>query len=214
MATDFIEHMSAVVGVCLENQLNFEALTRNSLIDSLTGVNNRHFLEQRLDDAITRAHSTIEPLSCFYLGIDDFQQLNDDYGRAVGDQGLIAVATAIRAQLGNNDILVRYTGETFIMLLANTDQAQAQEIAQSIRQVVKEIQFSAADSLVSLTISIGIAIYKTSGSTQLKPAKVKVNLLGKAGKALDKARAEGTDRVILSGIITDPISLANLFKRY
>lgn len=92
MATDYIEYMSAVVGVCLENQLNFEALTRNSMVDSLTGVNNRHFLEQRLDDEIIRAHSATEPLSCFYLGIDGFQQLNDEYGRAVADQVLIAVA--------------------------------------------------------------------------------------------------------------------------
>ena len=211
MATDFIEHMGAVTGLCLENQLNFEAVNRSSLIDTLTGMNNRYFLEQRLAEEITRAQRSIEPICCFYLDIDNFREVNESYGRQVADQVLIAVAADIREQLRNNDILVRYSGETFIALLANSQQAQAQEIAGRIRVSVKAMQFDSADCV---TISIGICCYKSSSSSQLKPAKVKVNLLHGAEKALQQAKSAGKDRVLMAESIADPMSLVNLFKRH
>lgn len=214
MASDFIEHMCSVVGVCLENHLNLEMINRSSLIDTLTGVNNRHFLEQRLGEEIARAQRSIEPLCCLALDIDDFRQVNVNYGHQVGDQFLIAIAAAIREQLRNNDLLVRYSGEKFIALLTNTEAEQAEEIAQRIRELVKQIQINQIqiDQVVSVTISIGISIYKTSYSSQQKPAKVKVNLLRKAEKALDKAKKDGKDRVVMTDIVTDPMSIANLFK--
>jgi diguanylate cyclase (GGDEF)-like protein len=214
MASDFIEHMCSVVGVCLENHLNLEMINRSSLIDTLTGVNNRHFLEQRLGEEIARAQRSIEPLCCLALDIDDFRQVNVNYGHQVGDQFLIAIAAAIREQLRNNDLLVRYSGEKFIALLINTEAEQAEEIAQRIRELVKQIQINQIqiDQVVSVTISIGISIYKTSYSSQQKPAKVKVNLLRKAEKALDKAKKDGKDRVVMTDIVTDPMSIANLFK--
>ena len=75
--------------------------------------------------------------------------------------------------------------------------------------MVKQIQINQA---ASVTISIGISIYKTSFSSQQKPAKVKVNLLRKAEKALDKAKKDGKDNVGMAGVVTDPMSIANLFK--
>ncbi|MCK5665448.1 MAG: DUF484 family protein, partial [Thiotrichaceae bacterium] len=66
MSTDFIEHMTSVLGVCLENHLNYEGMKNNSLIDTLTGVNNRRFLDQRLGEEIARAQRRFEALSCFF----------------------------------------------------------------------------------------------------------------------------------------------------
>ena len=214
MATDFIEHMASVVGICLENHLNFEKMNRNSLIDTLTGVNNRHFLEQRLGEEIARAQRSIEPLSCFFLDIDDFKKINDNNGHQVGDQVLFAVAAVTREQLRNNDILVRYTGEKFIAILANIDQVQAHEIAQRIRQAVKELVVSTVDTSVSVTISIGSASYNPANGTQLKPAKVEANLIQKAEKALLKAKNGGKDRVVSADVIVDPISFTRLFNRH
>ena len=70
MATDFIGHMASVVGICLENHLNYESMKSTSLIATLTGVNNRRFLEQRLGEEIDRAQRSVEALSCFFLDID------------------------------------------------------------------------------------------------------------------------------------------------
>ncbi|MEO1886442.1 MAG: GGDEF domain-containing protein [Methyloprofundus sp.] len=78
-------------------------INRSSLMDTLTGVNNRHFLEQHLGEEIARAQRSIEPLCCLALDID----VNTNYGYQVGDQLLIAIAAAIREQLRNNDLLVR-----------------------------------------------------------------------------------------------------------
>ena len=98
MATDFVEHMAAVVSMCLENHLNFEILRRTSLMDTLTGVNNRRFLEQRLGEEIDRSQRSAEPLTCFFLDIDFFKKVNDEYGRQIGDQVLALVARTVREQ--------------------------------------------------------------------------------------------------------------------
>lgn len=214
MATDFIEHMAAVVGICLENHLNFELMHRSSLIDTLTGVNNRHFLEQRLGEEIARIQRSFEPLSCLILDIDEFKKVNSHYGHQVGDQVLIAVAAIIREQLRNNDVLVRYTGAKFIALLANIGQEQAQDIAQRIRLKVKDLVVSTADASVAVTISIGSSIYNPSNGHQLKSVKVEAGLMHKAEKALCKAKNAGKDRLVAADAMTDPISFAKLFKRH
>jgi len=214
MATDFIEHMAAVVGVCLESHLNYEMLNRSSLIDSLTGVNNRHFLEQRLGEEIARSQRNIEPLSCFLLDIDGLKYVNDHYGYQVGDQVLIAVADVIQQQLLNNDILMRYSGEKFIALLANIEQGQGTGIAQRIRQAVKNLVVKMADTSVSVTISIGCSTYNPANGSQLKPEKVENNLIEKAEKALFKAKSDGQDRVVSASGFSDPMLLTNLFKRH
>ena len=114
MATDFIEHMTSVMGVCLENHLNYEVMKSSSLVDTLTGVNNRRFLEQRLGEEIDRAQRNNEALTCFFLDIDFFKKINDNFGHQVGDQVLVSVAGVIREQLRNNDVLARYGGEEFM----------------------------------------------------------------------------------------------------
>ena len=214
MATDFIEHMAAVVGICLENHLNFEMMNRSSLIDTLTGVNNRHFLEQRLGEEIARVQRSLEPLTCFFLDIDEFKKVNDNYGHQVGDQTLIAVAAVIREQLRNNDVLVRYSSEKFIALLANIDQTYAQEIAERIRQSVKDLVLSVTDNSVSVTISIGCSTYTPSNKNHLKSVKVEANLIDKAEKALARAKSGGKDRVVCADVFSDPMSFVNLFKRH
>lgn len=213
MATDFIVHFAAVIGICLENHLNFEMLQRHSLIDTLTGVNNRYFLEQRLGEEISRAQRNIEPLSCFFLDIDKLKTVNDNYGQLIGDQVLIAVSSIIREQLRTNDILVRYSSEKFIAILANIEQFQAIEIAQRIRQTVQDLVINTTSTSISVTISIGSATYISSNSSQLKPAKVETHLLLKAEKALYKAKYQGGNSLVSGSIITDSMFLANLFNR-
>jgi len=213
MATDFIEHLAAVVGICLENHLNFAMMNRRSLIDTLTGVNNRYFLEQRLGEEVSRSQRSIEPLSCLFLDIDWFKKVNDTYGHLAGDQVLISVTAVIREQLRNNDILVRYTGEKFIAVLANIDQQQGYEVAERIRLAVQDLAVSTTDSSISVTISIGCSTYKPSHSSQLKAARVELNLIQKAEKALYKAKSEGKNRVVSANIMTAPVFLANLFNR-
>ncbi len=122
MATDFLDRLRQILAVCLENTINFELLRRTSLIDTLTGVNNRRFFEQRLGEEIDRAGRSGEPLACLFLDIDHFKRVNDTYGHQTSDLVLAEVASQIRSQLRNNDVLARYGGEEFVALLSSTDE--------------------------------------------------------------------------------------------
>ncbi|MDF1582474.1 MAG: sensor domain-containing diguanylate cyclase [Methyloprofundus sp.] len=213
MATDFIEHMTSVVSVCLENHLNYEMMKRTSLIDTLTGVNNRRFLEQRLGEEIDRVQRSSEPLSCFFLDVDFFKQVNDTYGHQVGDQVLVAVANVIREQLRNNDVLARYGGEEFVALLANIDEAMALDIAERIRKKIKALVIETQNEVVSVTISIGSSTYKPAKKSHLSSAEIGADLIHKADDALYKAKNSGRDKVVSAGVISDHLALANLFKQ-
>jgi len=212
MATDFIEHMTSVVGVCLENHLNYEMMKRTSLIDTLTGVNNRRFLEQRLGEEIDRVQRSSEPLSCFFLDVDFFKKVNDTYGHQAGDQVLVAVANVIREQLRNNDVLARYGGEEFVALLANIDEAMAVDIAERIRKKIKALVIEAQNDVVSVTISIGSATYKPAKRSHLSSTEIGADLIHQADEALYKAKNSGRDKVVSAGIMSDHLALANLFK--
>ncbi len=212
MATDFIEHMTSVVGVCLENHLNYESMKRTSLMDSLTGVNNRRFLEQRLGEEIDRAQRSVEALSCFFLDIDFFKKVNDSYGHQVGDQVLTVVAGTIREQLRNNDVLARYGGEEFVALLANIEEGMAIDIAERIRKKIKNIVVEAKGSSVTVTMSIGTVTYKPSKGAHVNSSQVGVDLIEKADAALYRAKKSGRDKVVSAGVISDHMALANLFK--
>ena len=212
MATDFIEHMTSVVGVCLENHLNYEMMKRTSLIDTLTGVNNRRFLEQRLGEEIDRVQRSSEPLSCFFLDVDFFKKVNDTYGHQAGDQVLVAVANVIREQLRNNDVLARYGGEEFVALLANIDEAMSVDIAERIRKKIKALVIEAQNEVVSVTISIGSATYKPAKRSHLSSTEIGADLIHQADEALYKAKNSGRDKVVSARVMTDHLALANLFK--
>jgi len=212
MATDFIEHMTSVVGVCLENHLNYEMMKQTSLVDTLTGVNNRRFLEQRLSEEIDRVQRSSEPLSCFFLDVDFFKKVNDAHGHQAGDQVLVAVSNVIREQLRNNDVLARYGGEEFVALLANIDEAMALDIAERIRKKIKELAIGTQNEVVSVTISIGSATYMPAKRSHLSSTEVGADLIHKADEALYKAKNSGRDKVVSAGVMSDHLALANLFK--
>jgi len=212
MATDFIEHMTSVVGVCLENHLNYEMMKRTSLVDTLTGVNNRRFLEQRLGEEIDRVQRSSETLSCFFLDVDFFKKVNDIYGYQAGDQVLVAVANVIREQLRNNDVLARYGGEKFVALLANIDEAMTVDIAERIRKKINALVIETQNEVVSVTISIGSATYRPAKRSHLSSTEIGADLIYKADEALYKAKNSGRDKVVSAGVMSDHLALADLFK--
>ena len=202
MATDFVEHMAAVVSMCLENHLNFEILRRTSLMDTLTGVNNRRFLEQRLGEEIDRSQRSAEPLTCFFLDIDFFKKVNDEYGHQIGDQVLALVARTVREQLRNNDVLARYGGEEFVALLSNINDAIAVDIAERIRSRIKTLEIDCGEEKLHITISIGVATYVPSDAEAHDTKQIAETLVRSADDALYQAKHSGRDHVISSGRLT------------
>ncbi|QPK64906.1 sensor domain-containing diguanylate cyclase [Methylomonas sp. LL1] len=200
MATDFIEHLASVLSVCLENILTFETMRRTSLVDPLTGVNNRRFLEQRIEEELDRSQRSRDPLSCLFLDIDFFKRINDGHGHQAGDHVLASVAGAIKKQLRSNDVLSRYGGEEFVALLSQSDQVRAGEIAERIRMAISalSIQFNQRD--IPVTLSIGTATFLPMAG-KIQVAEIAGQLIQTADAALYQAKHNGRNRVESGGSI-------------
>ncbi|MGZ4959742.1 MAG: DUF484 family protein [Methylomonas sp.] len=202
MATDFIEHIASVISICLENNLNFEIMRRTSLLDPLTGVNNRRFLEQRIEEELDRSRRTRAPLSCLFLDIDFFKHINDGFGHQAGDQVLIQVAGNIKKQLRNNDVLSRYGGEEFVVLLSQSDEKSAGEVAERIRLSIADLRLEYNDRRIPVTISVGAATYQPGELLKKPVAAIAIQLVQSADAALYKAKHNGRNRVENGGILT------------
>lgn len=204
MATDFLDRLRQILAVCLENTLNFELLRRTSLIDTLTGVNNRRFFEQRLGEEIDRAARTGEPLACLFLDIDHFKRINDTYGHQSGDLVLAEVASQIRSQLRSQDVLARYGGEEFVALLSSADERRAQEVAERIRRRIEAHKITDHNGrTISVTLSIGAAEYdpkQVSAMTEIDQQR----FLELADQALYAAKRSGRNRVASGGVYFRP----------
>lgn len=195
-ATDFLQHLAAVISVCLETATIRERLKHLGLTDPLTGVNNRRFFDQRLREEIARADREGSALSCLFIDIDRFKAINDAHGHQSGDQVLQKVARLIRAQLRNMDVVARYGGEEFAVLLARADRDNALEIAERIRQSIERHAFMLPLApKLRVSASIGVAIYRP-GETPLISGQIEALLLEQADAALYQAKRNGRNRVI------------------
>ena len=200
LATDFLDRLTNILGVCLENTLNFELLRRTSFIDTLTNVNNRRFFDQRIGEEIDRVMRSGECLSCLFLDIDHFKKINDSFGHQTGDLVLAEVAQTIRSLLRNNDVLARYGGEEFVALLAVASEVKAVEVAERIRLKVAQSQLYAKDgSPINVYLSIGVA---TLQPALLEDSAVdSEHLIELADLALYRAKDSGRNRVVSAGVI-------------
>lgn len=198
--TDFLERLAAVVSICLENSVNYERLKQLGMKDALTGVSNRRYLEQRLDEEVASARRGGRPLTCMFLDIDHFKTFNDRFGHHAGDEVLSAVAKLIRSQVRRSDSLCRYGGEEFVLLMPDTPHHAGWETAERIRRAVAGHHFRLrANAPAQVTLSVGVAVY-AGGDPQGEvqdgdPARA---LLRAADHALYEAKEAGRDRVVLA----------------
>jgi diguanylate cyclase (GGDEF)-like protein len=200
-ATDFLERLSTIVAICIENTTNHDRLKRVGLTDGLTGVNNRRFFDQRVGEEVARALRTHEPLACAIMDIDHFKQINDLHGHQAGDQILRQIAALISEQLRNSDVLARYGGEEFAAVLPGTNARSAFEIAERIREAIACYQFTVTEYNhtlpLSVTISIGIAIMgENTIPTEVEP--LMTSLIKQADTALYDAKNSGRNCVVLT----------------
>lgn len=199
-ATDFLQRLATIVAICLENATNLERLKRVGLTDSLTGVNNRRFFDQRLIEETGRAQRTNEPLACLFMDVDHFKSVNDQHGHQLGDEVLRKIAGLIREQLRASDVLGRYGGEEFSALLVNADSDSAMEIAERIRAVIEKQSFSTPDDKsMSVTISIGVAILPAEFA-EIASAKLSEDLVERADQAVYQAKHNGRNLVVLADV--------------
>jgi diguanylate cyclase (GGDEF)-like protein len=136
---------------------------RRAQSDALTGVLNRRTLLERLDSACLRARARGLPIALLFIDLDHFKQINDTHGHPAGDACLKAIIGPIQSELRQSDVIGRYGGEEFVVILSSADAAAAQPIAERIRQRVAEISVPGFGAPIHLTCSIGIATSEMLG---------------------------------------------------
>lgn len=194
-ATDLVKRLSALLAVCIENAINNEKLKLLGLSDALTGIHNRRYFMQRLDEEVGRSLRQKLPLSCLFIDIDHFKAFNDTYGHSVGDQVLRYVSGILKKQMRLDDVLARYGGEEFAVLLSNTDTDLAQEIAERIRHSIDEakLKVDSVTEVLSVTVSIGCTTMHNANSYNV--ALLGETLLNVADQALYVSKDSGRNCV-------------------
>ncbi|MFJ2385899.1 sensor domain-containing diguanylate cyclase [Pseudomonas koreensis] len=155
-------------------------------LDSLTELPNRRGFDLLAAQALHEAQREPKPLTALLLDLDHFKTLNDTYGHLAGDQVLIGFARDLQSCLRHSDIVCRWGGEEFIVLLKDTDGDTGQKIAEKIRQHVEQQEYAYDGQRLSLTVSIG--------ATTLQADDTLHTLLSRADHAMYRAKQTGRNR--------------------
>jgi len=196
LATCFLQHLGSIIAICIENAITQEQFKLLSLVDLLTRTKNRRYFIQSLTKEIARASRSGVPLSCLFLDLDHFKQVNDTHGHLTGDRALQSVATTIMPLLRQSDILARFGGEEFTIMLPNANQTQAIEIAERIRLEVSQI--SIADDhnqAFSISVSIGVSTWKPDRNKPITLEEAQNYLISQADKGVYLAKDKGRNCV-------------------
>jgi diguanylate cyclase (GGDEF)-like protein len=160
--------------------------------DPLTGIANRRKMTEQVAQELERARRFHHPLSLLMVDIDHFKRINDTYGHEVGDQAIIQTATLLTANLRAVDMVARFGGEEFVLLMPETPVAVAMHAAERLREQASKLRVKAEDgSDVELTISIGVAAAEPYAAPDTPSS-----LLVRSDKALYRAKKEGRNRVV------------------
>jgi len=165
-----------------------EKLERLANLDSLTGLYNRRAISGKLRDLINRANRYKEDFSLVMLDIDHFKKVNDRYGHLTGDEVLEKIATLVRRNIRNTDVVGRYGGEEFIIILPQTNLSSAWVIAERIRSIIENAEMKdPAGNVFTVTVSQGLSEWERGEDADA--------LISCADEALYKAKARGRNRV-------------------
>jgi len=177
----------------------YSALEQLSITDPLTGLYNQRLLRKRLEEEISRSTRCGSSISVIFMDLDFFKTYNDICGHLAGDRALQKTADIVKAFVRDMDIVIRYGGEEFCIILPDTTKNEAIVVAERIRQEIEKEEFSCEENLPSwcLTASFGIASFPEDGQTF-------TSLIHSADMCMYRAKAEGRNRV-LSRIPVSPV---------
>jgi diguanylate cyclase (GGDEF)-like protein len=186
-----IESLEAVADICataIQNAHYVERVKQLAYLDGLTGIFNRRFFELRIVEEMDRARRFQSGMAVLMVDIDQFKRLNDEFGHLLGDEVLRQVSSIFHQQLRKIDVVCRYGGEEFAILLSQTNPQHALAVAEKLRRLVESWQFPGVPRPV--TISAGVATFPDHGSSRDE-------LVKSADAGLYAAKQGGRNRVLL-----------------
>lgn len=175
----------------LHNAMLYQQALMVARRDYLTGLGNRIALDEALEQELDLAHRHGIPLSLLLLDIDCFKHINDRYGHSAGDDVLCGVATALQGLARQSDLLFRYAGDEFVILMRQTDESGAYSVAERLRSGVEQELFHHGGQTIAVQLSIGLAT--------VAPAETAGTLFDRADQALLAAKRAGRNQVRWAG---------------
>ena len=174
--------------ILLQRSLMHQQLAAAARTDPKTGLLNALAWQREADAEVVGALRTGAPLALLLVDVDHFKRVNDSHGHLIGDEVLRALAAELRQQVRDSDVVGRFGGEEFTVLLPRTDDAGAYGIAERLRTSARRLSVAAADAHISVTVSIGVAVLGQHGNDLFE-------LLAAADVALYRAKDAGRDQV-------------------
>ncbi len=181
------EHMLTFLVHPLRNAIQHKKTAMLAHSDSLTGALNRSTFDESLDREINLNQRHGQDLTLMVVDIDHFKKVNDTFGHAAGDQVIKSVADVIRDSIRTTDLLFRYGGEEFVVLLTNTECEMAYVIADRVLEAVRALDIEINEELLQLSVSIGM--------TCLNVQDTRDSVFHRADQAMYHAKSAGRDQI-------------------
>jgi len=178
--------------ILLQRSLMHQQLQAAARTDAKTGLLNAAAWQREADAELTRALRADAPVAVLLIDVDHFKRVNDTHGHLVGDEVLKCLAAELRQQVRDSDVVGRFGGEEFTVLLPRTDANEALRIAERLRRSASTLSILASEVRIGVTISIGVAVLGWHGRDLFE-------LLAAADLALYRAKDKGRNRVCLYG---------------
>lgn len=187
----YLELLAETLALALANQMLRDTLTERATYDSLTGLRNRHSLEETLRNMIDQAMVDSSKLSCLMMDVDYFKKLNDQYGHDAGDKVLRELAKLMTETLDENSVAFRYGGEEFLIILPGADETQAKKVAEVLlHNVLNHHMLYESQDIGPVSVSIGLATWPRHARAD--------NLVRAADLALYLAKEQGRGKIVVA----------------
>jgi diguanylate cyclase (GGDEF)-like protein len=184
-----LESAADICAAAIQNARYFDRVRQMAYVDGLTGIFNRRYFEMRITEEIERAKRYENTLALVMVDIDHFKRLNDEFGHLLGDEVLRQVTNLFAQNLRKSDIVCRYGGEEFVLLMPQTPVDQAGSASDKLRKTVETFTFPGVARPV--TFSAGVASFPADGDTR-------DDLVAAADRALYAAKQGGRNRVVVA----------------
>jgi diguanylate cyclase (GGDEF)-like protein/PAS domain S-box-containing protein len=190
LETELVQQGARLAAIAIERAQASAQLHRMATVDTLTGLANRQHFFSLARRELARTQRSGRPLAAFMIDVDHFKRINDSHGHAAGDVALRTLAGRFAEEIRSMDICGRLGGEEFAMLLPDTDETTALQVAERLRGLVADEPFPLDQDLaVPVTVSIGVGLYRDRDDLD--------RLLARTDNALYRAKHEGRNRVVL-----------------
>jgi len=168
---------------------DLQRFERHASTDALTGLSNRHTMEESFPREVQRCVSDRLPVSLIMIDVDSFKSFNDKFGHVAGDRALSAVGHVLQSQFRPRDLLVRYGGDEFAVLLPGSNVDEAMSIAERVRNAVSGCERISKDSMIEIPVNISMGVAQLAESSSFE------DLLRAADAALYRAKDAGRNTV-------------------